>query len=164
MIKVTDGILVLLMAHIGLMTCTGVGDPSAKPVFTGMPGYWTVLMLYEPVRVYSNFINASVHSLCLGILLKNGKLFLVKGFGVLESGEGRGFSYIRYHLALFNLNILFIVIIICVYMHVSACVYVLGTCVLECMCVLGMCVLVYMCSMVLCTGACVYIRHLCACL
>lgn len=53
-----------VMAH---MTCTGVGDPSAKPVFTGMPGYWTVLMLYEPVRVYSNFINVSVHSLCLGI-------------------------------------------------------------------------------------------------
>lgn len=54
-------------AHTGLRTCIGVGDPSAKPVFTGMPGCWTVLMLYEPVRVYSNFINASVHSLCLGI-------------------------------------------------------------------------------------------------
>lgn len=54
-------------AHTGLRTCIGVGDPFAKPVFTGMSGCWTVLMLYEPVRVYSNFINASVHSLDLGI-------------------------------------------------------------------------------------------------
>lgn len=90
------------------------------PFFTDMPGCWTVLMLYEPVRVYTHFINASVHRLS-GDMIKNGKLF-VSGERIWNSGVRRR-KVVQLYTVIFGTVQFkyFILIIIYVYVHVCMC-------------------------------------------